>query len=126
MRFHEIMAEAPKRRAASEPPKRRAASEPPKPSPIRLEYGRSVMPRPKRVRWQHVGDPVMMNLTDLDLHPDGLATASSAWQADFDHTNTKPVAVTMYRGKYHVLDGYHRVVNAAQRGERQILVQICR
>jgi hypothetical protein len=94
--------------------------------PIRLEYGRSIFPRPKRVRWQDVGEPVLMNLADLDLHPDGLATARSAWQADFDHENTNPVAVTLYRGHYHVLDGYHRVVNAAKRGQPQILVQIKR
>lgn len=96
------------------------------PAQIHLEYGRSIFPKPKNERWENVGAPMMMRLSDLDLHPDGLSTARSAamWSKSYEHTNDKPISITYVDGLAHVLDKYHRVVNAAGRGESEIMVQV--
>lgn len=95
------------------------------PSAPRLKDGRSILPEPKGTRWVNVGKPVSMEIDKLDLHPDGLATAMSAflWNPTKRHENNKPVDVTMVDGIPHVLDGYHRVVQANRDGETTIMVQ---
>lgn len=90
-----------------------------------LNPGRSIAPRPTKSRWRFVGAPIRMQIANLDLHPDGLATARSkwSWEPNFVHTNNEPVKAVMVDGMYHVIDGYHRVVQAARDGQSDILVQ---
>lgn len=65
-----------------------------------------------------------VKIADLDLHPDGLATAKSKfmWEPKYRHENTAPIAVENRNGKLHVLDGYHRVVQAMRDGNKEIEV----
>jgi len=93
---------------------------------IRLESGRSILPMPKGKRWKAVGKPIARRITELDLNPDGLATAQARWlyEPDFVHTNSKPVSITYVDGIPHVIDGYHRVVQAARDGTAMIEVQV--
>lgn len=76
-------------------------------------------------RFQPVGEPREVAIADLDLHPDGLGTAKTVWywKGDHRHENTKPISVINHDGQLHVLDGYHRVVQAAKDGRETILVQ---
>lgn len=94
----------------------------------RLKGGRSIYPTPTGERWIEKGDPFLIDISDLDLHPDGLGTAYSAffWNdkaGTETQTTDKPISVTMVDGQYHVLDGYHRVVKAHRHGHSQVLCQ---
>lgn len=136
----DITAEVVKVEPTDEPAPRAPAKPARKPKPkkiaplivnkTRLKDGRSIHPTPKNGEtWTPVGKPVMMDVDKLDLHPDGLSTAYSAFfwgdkAGSETPTSDKPVSVTKVDGQYHLLDGYHRVVKAHRHGKSQVLVQV--
>lgn len=95
----------------------------------RLKDGRAILPTPANgEKWMPDGEPFLIDIDQLDLNPDGLGTAYSAffWNdkaGTETQTSDRPVSVTMVDGQYHVLDGYHRVVKAHRHGKTQILVK---
>lgn len=115
------------------PTTRQRSPRPKKTKPVivnktQLKGGRGIYPTPANERWAEKGDPFLIDISDLDLHPDGLAIAYSAffWNdkaGTETPTTDKPVSVTMVDGQYHVLDGYHRVVKAHRHGHSQVLCQ---
>lgn len=120
-------------------PKAAAPVKAPKPKPkkikpilvnkTRIKDGRSILPSPANgEKWEPVGKPFLIDIDQLDFHPDGLGTAYSAfyWSDKAGSelpTSDKPVSVTMVDGQYHVLDGYHRAVKAQRHGHSQVMVQ---
>lgn len=90
-----------------------------------LKYGRDILPNPKKERWQPIGKPKKIKISDLDLNPHGLSIAQSKYvfEPDYKHQNTKPITVTYVDDIPHVIDGYHRVVQAYKNGEQEILAQ---
>lgn len=94
----------------------------------RLKGGRSIYPTPLGERWEEKGEPFLIDISELDLHPDGLGTAYGAffWSdkaGEELYTKDTPVTVTLVGGQYHLLDGYHRVIKAHRHGHSQILCQ---
>lgn len=96
----------------------------------RLRDGRAILPTPANGEtWVKNGEPSLLFIDQLDLHPDGLSTAYSAFHWNDKGgvetpTSDKPVAVTVVDGRYHVLDGYHRVVKAHRHGKTHIMCQV--
>lgn len=121
--------------AAPRKPEKVRAPKPKKIKPLivnntRLKDGRAIMPTPANGKtWVANGEPSLLYLDQLDLHPDGLSTAYSAFfwndKAGIETpTSNKPVTVTVVDGRYHLLDGYHRVVKAQRHGKTQIMCQV--
>lgn len=90
-----------------------------------LKFGRDIYPRPKNVKWRPIGKPQLVKIQDLDLNPYGLSIAQAQFTADstFKHENTKPISVTLVDNVPHVLDGYHRIVQAFKNNNKEILAQ---
>lgn len=70
---------------------------------------------------------VSISFHDMFMNQDGYATASSALSGHRygGYNSDKPVAVThIGNGKYYLLDGYHRTLQAAKDGETSINARV--
>lgn len=93
--------------------------------PAPLQSGRLDTPEPQDDVWVDIGPPGHVDLHSLNLHPDALATARSAfvWSQAYCHENAPPVSVAEVDGVLHVLDGYERIVQAHRDRRSSIVIQ---